>query len=106
GAILAAMEVDAVAAPAVVATDAPADPAAAAAPVAEVYAQPPAEVPQNDQVGNLGSLPTRQYLDTTVVPILLQGLGAIAKERPADPIEFLANFLRSEKDKYEGAAQN
>ena len=30
---------------------------------------------------NIQSLPTRQYLDRTVVPILLQGMAAVAKER-------------------------
>jgi len=28
------------------------------------------------------ALPTRQYLDNTVVPILLDGLAALSKERP------------------------
>jgi len=42
---------------------------------------------------DLQAIPTRQYLDQTVVPIVLQGLSAVAKERPADPLEFLANFL-------------
>merc|ERR1719219_1614639 len=41
----------------------------------------------------LQSLPTRQYLDQSVVPILLQGLTALAKERPAEPIDFLAAYL-------------
>jgi len=30
---------------------------------------------------DLQSLPTRQYLDQTVVPILLQALSTLAKER-------------------------
>ena len=30
---------------------------------------------------DLQSLPTRAYLDQTVVPILLQGMSALAKER-------------------------
>lgn len=38
-------------------------------------------------------LPTRQYLDQSVVPVVLRGLAAVAKDRPADPLEFLANFL-------------
>ncbi|CAL2044694.1 CBN-DPY-30 protein [Caenorhabditis brenneri] len=52
------------------------------------------------------SIPTRQYLDSTVVPILLQGLGALAKDRPENPIEFLANFLLREKDRYNAENQN
>ncbi|CAG0903322.1 unnamed protein product [Darwinula stevensoni] len=39
------------------------------------------------------TIPTRQYLDQTLVPILLEGLAAIAKERPQDPVEYLGNFL-------------
>mmetsp|Transcript_4666 Transcript_4666/g.7225 ORF Transcript_4666/g.7225 Transcript_4666/m.7225 type:complete len:85 (-) Transcript_4666:594-848(-) len=45
------------------------------------------------QASNLQSLPVRAYLDQTVVPILLQGLSALAKERPANPVEFLAAYL-------------
>ena len=42
---------------------------------------------------DLTNLPTRQYLDQTVVPILLQGLASLARERPRDPIEYLAVSL-------------
>ncbi|CAJ0581908.1 unnamed protein product, partial [Mesorhabditis spiculigera] len=52
------------------------------------------------------TVPTRQYLDQAIVPILLQGLGALAKERPEDPITFLANFLLREKDKYHAGSSN
>merc|ERR1712125_223656 len=47
------------------------------------------------------SLPTRQYLDQSVVPILLQGLTALAKERPAQPIDFLAAYLMKNKNLYQ-----
>ncbi|XP_071630553.1 uncharacterized protein [Temnothorax longispinosus] len=47
------------------------------------------------------SLPTRQYLDQTVVPILLQALSCLAKERPADPINFLAGYLLRNKNQYD-----
>jgi len=46
------------------------------------------------------NIPTRQYLDQTVVPILLQGLSALAKERPIDPIQYLAEYLLRNKDKF------
>jgi protein dpy-30 len=39
------------------------------------------------------TLSTRQYLDQTVVPLLLQGMAEVAKERPENPIEYLANYL-------------
>lgn len=47
------------------------------------------------------SLPTRQYLDQTVVPILLQALSTLAKERPPDPIDYLANYLLKNKSQFE-----
>ena len=40
-----------------------------------------------------GELPIRAYLDQTVVPVLLQGLSELAKERPPDPVKWLGNYL-------------
>lgn len=42
---------------------------------------------------NLNNLPIRAYLDQTVVPLVLQGMAEVAKERPANPIKYLAEFL-------------
>ena len=42
---------------------------------------------------NINSLPIRAYLDQTVVPLVLQGMAEIAKERPENPIKYLADFL-------------
>ncbi|KAM8787440.1 protein dpy-30 homolog isoform 1-T3 [Rhynchonycteris naso] len=50
---------------------------------------------------DLQALPTRAYLDQTVVPILLQGLAVLAKERPPNPIEFLASYLLKNKAQFE-----
>ncbi|KAG8444364.1 hypothetical protein GDO86_009525 [Hymenochirus boettgeri] len=50
---------------------------------------------------DLQGLPTRAYLDQTVVPILLQGLSVLAKERPPNPIEFLAAYLLKNKSQFE-----
>ncbi|KAF7216579.1 protein dpy-30 homolog [Nothobranchius furzeri] len=50
---------------------------------------------------DLQALPTRAYLDQTVVPILLQGLSVLAKERPPNPIEYLAAFLLKNKSQFE-----
>lgn len=41
------------------------------------------------------ALPDRQYLEHTVLPLLLHGLEATVRERPNDPIEFLAAYLIS-----------
>ncbi|XP_015766265.1 PREDICTED: protein dpy-30 homolog [Acropora digitifera] len=59
-----------------------------------------AEKPNKPKV-ELQSLPTRAYLDQTVVPILLQGLSTLSKERPPNPIEYLATYLLKNKDQYE-----
>lgn len=50
---------------------------------------------------DLGTLPTRQYLDQTVVPILLQGLSFLAKERPPEPISALATYLLKHKSTFD-----
>ncbi|CAH2249848.1 dpy-30 homolog [Pelobates cultripes] len=50
---------------------------------------------------DLQALPTRAYLDQTVVPILLQGLSVLAKERPPNPIEYLAAYLLKNKTQFE-----
>ena len=42
---------------------------------------------------NVNNLPIRAYLDKTVVPLVLQGMAEIAKERPENPIKYLADFL-------------
>ena len=71
-----------------------------AAPVAQVQAPDPADVAAalkaNDDVQNamhVQSLPIRAYLDTTVVPVLLDGMSALVKERPPNPVEWLATYL-------------
>ena len=38
-------------------------------------------------------LNTRAYLDETVVPVMMQALAAAARERPEDPVDFVARFL-------------
>jgi hypothetical protein len=39
------------------------------------------------------SLPRQEYLQATVIPLLLEGMAWIIKERPDDPVENLAMFL-------------
>ena len=50
------------------------------------------------------SWPLKAYMDATLVPVLMQGLLLVAKERPARPIEFLAAFLFKNKDKCDPVA--
>ncbi|CAF2365906.1 unnamed protein product [Rotaria sp. Silwood2] len=52
------------------------------------------------QKADLSTLPTRAYLDQTVVPILLQGMSQLARDRPVKPIESLALYLQQNKEKY------
>ena len=42
---------------------------------------------------NLQALPIRAYLDQTVVPLLLDGMSALVKERPPNPVEWLSTYL-------------
>jgi protein dpy-30 len=39
------------------------------------------------------AVPNRKYLEQTVVPILMQGMQQLVKERPEDPVEYLAAYL-------------
>ena len=58
--------------------------------------RPPDSAQANDAVQDqmhVQSLPIRAYLDTTVVPILLDGMSALVKERPPNPVEWLATYL-------------
>ena len=48
---------------------------------------------QTQQQKNLQALPIRAYLDQTVVPILLDGMSELVKERPPNPVEWLAGYL-------------
>ncbi|KAJ1518328.1 Protein dpy-30, partial [Coelomomyces lativittatus] len=41
----------------------------------------------------LKTLPVRSYLDQAVVPLLLEGLKALVRERPPNPCEYLGLFL-------------
>nr|VZI12268.1 unnamed protein product [Spirometra erinaceieuropaei] len=50
---------------------------------------------------DLRYLDTRPYLDRTVVPVLMQGLSFLAKERPPNPIGALANFLMQHAEGHE-----
>eukprot|EP00727_Mastigamoeba_balamuthi_P011273 m51a1_g6769 putative dpy-30 domain containing protein (83) ;mRNA; f:107976-108224 len=39
------------------------------------------------------ALPPRDYLEQTVVPLLSQALQSLSRERPVNPIEYLAVYL-------------
>ena len=41
----------------------------------------------------MNAMPIRAFLDSTVVPTLLAGMSALVKERPPNPVEYLAHYL-------------
>ena len=67
----------------------------------DVHQHTPAKISKAD----LNGLPTRQYLDQTVVPILLEALANLAKERPRDPIDHLINYLQKHKSEHAESQQ-
>lgn len=56
---------------------------------------------------NTKALSVRQWLESAVVPVVYQGMVAAARERPDDPIEYLAAYLieHNPKKKQKTAAQ-
>ena len=79
------------------------DTTASPAPVPSAQQQQPVAAPSSsnaaaaavaaDKQKNFQALPIRAYLDQTVVPILLDGMSELVKERPANPVEWLAAYL-------------
>ena len=61
--------------------------------------------PKPEKKPKLAAQSVRSYLDQTVVPILLPGLAAVAKQRPDDPVEFLANYLLENRKSLAGNAE-
>ena len=53
---------------------------------------------------NTAAMPVRQYLEATVVPVLMQGLGQVVRERPSDPVEYLAAYLLKHNPQHQPAA--
>lgn len=42
---------------------------------------------------NTSNLAVRTYLDKTVIPLLMEGLIELSKQKPENPLEFLAHYL-------------
>lgn len=42
---------------------------------------------------SINSLPTSDYLDAAVIPVLMEGLSELARVRPPNPVEYLAAYL-------------
>ncbi|KAI1316430.1 hypothetical protein EDD11_009993 [Mortierella claussenii] len=46
----------------------------------------------------IAAMPIRPYLDQTVLPVLLEGMKQLAKERPQSPLEYLGHYLLNHSD--------
>ncbi|KAG6031386.1 hypothetical protein E4U41_007588 [Claviceps citrina] len=49
--------------------------------------------------------PTRQYLNTRVTGVLLQGMKQLAKDQPQDPLRCLGEYLIQKSKELEGTSQ-
>lgn len=52
-----------------------------------------AEQPAATSRERLNALPVRTYLDETCVPLIMQAMSAVARERPEDPVDYIAHYL-------------
>ena len=51
-------------------------------------------------LADIQAYPTTAYLNKTVIPIIIEGLALVAKERPKNPIEYLAAFFIKNREKF------
>nr|VZI36834.1 unnamed protein product [Spirometra erinaceieuropaei] len=51
-----------------------------------------------NEISAIQSLPVRPYLENQLVPVLIQGLRYLNRERPERPIEYLAAFLYKNRE--------
>ncbi|CAF1481817.1 unnamed protein product [Adineta steineri] len=49
---------------------------------------------------DIQAFPTTAYFNKTVIPIIIEGLAIVAKERPKKPIEFLAAFFIKNRERF------
>merc|ERR1712100_513335 len=50
------------------------------------------------KMSELQTMPSRQYLDQTVMPLLYNGLERLVEERPPNPVDWLATYLLKNKN--------
>ncbi|KAK9904010.1 hypothetical protein WJX75_002491 [Coccomyxa subellipsoidea] len=53
---------------------------------------------------DLKSLNVRQYLEATVVQVLMKGMQEVVRQRPDDPLEFLGQYLLKHNPKKQANA--
>ena len=51
-------------------------------------------------LADIQAYPTTAYFNKTVIPIILEGLAIVAKERPTKPIEYLAAFFIKNRERF------
>lgn len=51
-------------------------------------------------LSDIQAFPTTAYFNQTVIPIIVEGLTIVARERPKKPIEFLAAFLIKNRERF------
>ena len=81
--------------------------APATTPVEQAAQPAPAKPKEEFTDDDLKALPLRQYLEHTVVGVIMQGMQQICRKRPDDPVAYMADFLirnNPKKRKAEDAA--
>jgi protein dpy-30 len=51
-------------------------------------------------LADVQAYPTAAYFNKTVIPIIIEGLTIVAKERPKKPIEYLAAFFIKNRERF------
>lgn len=51
-------------------------------------------------LADIQAYPTAAYFNQTVIPIIIEGLAIVAKERPKKPIEYLAAFFIKNRERF------
>jgi protein dpy-30 len=67
--------------------------------LAEVGEQPDTKSKEEHTEEDLKDMPVRQYLETTVVGIVMQGMQQLVRQRPEDPVAWLGDFLHRNNPK-------
>ncbi|BFZ11783.1 hypothetical protein BsWGS_14822 [Bradybaena similaris] len=59
----------------------------------EITSEETEDLEYSPEITDMQSLPTRDYLEQRVVPLIISGMLVLARERPPKPVEFLAAYL-------------
>ncbi|CAF2628000.1 unnamed protein product [Rotaria sp. Silwood2] len=56
--------------------------------------------PNVPSLAEIQAYPTAAYFNKTVIPIIIEGLSIVARERPKKPIEYLAAFFIKNRERF------